>query len=83
MVLKINIKEKVTEKPIQFVLVRIENMTESYVDDTDLYGVAEFKDIRDGKYNIKIRSKDYRPFTEKMYLSRDSIVNIKLQKAFD
>ncbi|KKN07795.1 hypothetical protein LCGC14_1063330 [marine sediment metagenome] len=81
--LRINVKEKVTEKPIQFVLVRIENMVESYIDDTDINGVAEFKGIRDNKYNIKIRSKNYRPFTEKMYLSRNSIINIKLHKAFD
>ncbi len=83
MVLKIIVKEKNTKKPIQFVLVRIENVIESYVDDTDTKGIAEFEGIRDGKYNVKIRSKDYRPFTERMYLSRNSIVNIKLHKAFD
>ena len=83
MVLKIIVKEKNTKKPIQFVLVRIENNIENYIDDTDINGIAEFEGIRDNSYNVKIRHKNFRPFTEKMYLSRDSIVNIKLHKAFD
>ncbi len=81
--LKIIVKEKSTKVPIPFVLVRIENAFESWVDDTDMDGIAEFEGIKDGKYNIKIRHADYRPYTEKTYISRNSIINIKLHKAFD
>ena len=81
--LKVILTEKVSRAPIPFVLVRIESMSNSWVDDTDTNGVAEFEGIVDGKYNIKIRHKDYRPYTEKTYISRNSIITIKLHKAFD
>lgn len=83
MSVKIFVREKISGAPVKFVLVRIESATLSEVDDTDGNGLAEFDTIRDGKYNVKIRHKDFRPYTEKMFISRNSIINIKLQKAFD
>lgn len=83
MAVKIIVIEKLTKKPIVDVLVRIESMGLSENDYTDNKGIAEFDKIVDGKYNIKIRHRDYRPYTEKMFISRHSIINIKMQKAFD
>ena len=83
MTVNVIVTEKLTRKPIPFVLVRIESGANSYTDDTNIRGIAEFQGIPDGKYNVKIRHKDYRPYTEKMFISRNSIINIKLHKAFE
>ena len=83
MAVKIIVLEKGTKKPLEAVMVRIEGGIENYYADTDNNGLAEFEGISDGKYNIKIRHKDYRPFTEKTYISRNSIINISMHKAFD
>lgn len=87
MSVKIYVKEKYSKLPVWGVMVRIENMELCEgiceVASTDMVGLAEFNTISDNKYNIKIRHKDYRPYTERMYISRNSIININLNKAFD
>jgi len=83
MTVKIYVKDKTTKTPVRFVSVRIESMNLSEADDTDGDGIAEFDTIVDGKYNIKIRHADYRPYTEKMFISRNSVITIKLQRAWD
>lgn len=83
MTVNVIVSEKHTKKPIPLVLVRIESGTNSYVDDTNARGIAEFQGIPDGKYNVKIRHKDYRPYTEKMFISRNSIININLHRAYE
>ena len=80
---KVIVREKFTRKGIPLVSVRIESGGFSSADCTNNMGMAEFDDIPDGKYVMKIRHKDYRPYTEKMFISRNSIINIKLHKAFD
>jgi hypothetical protein len=69
------------DTPIPFVLVRLESPDLSVVDDTDMYGVADFN-IPEGKYQIKIRHNNYRPYTEKMYLTRNHILEIRLHRAY-
>ncbi|MCP4762574.1 MAG: carboxypeptidase-like regulatory domain-containing protein [archaeon] len=83
MTVNVIVYEKLTKKPVPFVIVRIESGKNSYTDDTNIRGIAEFQGIHDGKYNIKIRHKDYRPYTEKMFISRNSIINIGLHQAFE
>lgn len=86
MSVKILLREKGTNKPIQFVKIRIFNQTHDFEDETDAKGLADFtgQRIRDGKYTVKIRDKKYRPYTEKHYISRNSyIMDIKLHKAYD
>lgn len=83
MAVKIIVLEKLTRKPLIDVLVRVEGGVISETDYTDSKGIAEFDKLVDGKYNVKIRHRDFRPYTEKMFISRNSIINIKMQKAFD
>ena len=74
--------DKVTQKPIEGVWVRLISKENSYVDDTDKNGVADFihsPDIPDGEYVVKIKNYNYRPFHEKLYISRHSIIKIPLR----
>lgn len=80
---KIYVRDMATKKPIQNVLVRIESGSLSENDYTDSEGIADFDTIVDGKYIVKIRHPNYRPYTEKMFISRNSLINIKLQRAYD
>lgn len=83
MAVQIQVLDKATRKPVENVLVRIESGQLSETDYTNSAGVAEFDTITDGKYIVKIRHPNYRPYTEKMFISRNSIINIKLQRAYD
>ncbi len=84
MTVRIQVREKVTGKGIPFVIVRLQSENRLYSDDTDAAGWAEFDNVRDGKYIVKIRSPNHRPFTEKMYISGNSLItDIKLQRAYD
>lgn len=83
MVLRIIVKEKITKIPIPFVYVTLTAGAKKFIDDTNMNGVAEFSGVPDGDYIVKIRHADYRPYTEKMFISQNSIINIKMQKAFD
>lgn len=81
MTVKIILQEKKSRRPIPFVWVKLLGEKRNFVDDTNLRGVAEFEAIPEGKYTMKIRSADYRPYTATHYLSSNSIVEIKLDKA--
>jgi len=84
MPVKIHIREKETKKGIPFIMVRLEKEGRLYADDTDAHGWAEFDNVRDGKYIVKVRSPNHRPFTEKMYISNHSLItDIKLSRAYD
>ena len=74
-----------SKRPIKGIQVRIESETHSWESYTDNKGIARFPTLRDGKYVVKVRSNihKYRPFTEKMYISRKSIIEIDLMEAFD
>lgn len=75
-------REKENNRPIPFILVRLESPEITYADSTDMGGKAEFVIISEGKYRIKLRHKNYRPFTEKVDINRNSILEITLQKAY-
>lgn len=82
--IKIRVLDKQTNQPVPFVNVRLENESYVFVDDTNNRGWAELEGVPDGKYTLKIRSPDHRPYTERYYLSQHSILmNIKLQSAID
>jgi len=81
MSVKVYVKEKYSKLPVWGVMVRIENMElcEGICEaiSTDITGLAEFNTISDNKYNLKIRHKDYRPYTERMYIikSRNMLIS--------
>lgn len=68
-------------EPLQNIMVHLISSSRRYSDDTDANGWAEFHNIPDDKYIIKIRASGYRPYTEKQYISRNSIIEIVLNKA--
>lgn len=80
---KIYVRDKTTREPVRNALVRVESGSLSESDYTELKGLAEFDTITDGKYIVKVRHSDYRPYTEKMFISRNSLITIKLQRAYD
>lgn len=84
MVVKIILREKYGNKGIKNAEVRLERPERLYADYTDSKGLVEFSYVPDGKYVVKIRHADFQPFTEKKYISENSIImDIKLQKSLD
>ena len=84
MTVKIQVIENDTNIPIGHALVELigkeKDITKSGY--TNNSGWIEFSNIEDGKYIVKIRHADYRPFTRTRYLSRNSMLEIKLDKGY-
>lgn len=86
MAVKVIVKNKRTKRPIPFVMVQIIGKEDYYEDDTDINGVADFSgdDIKTGKYKIKVRSFDFRPYTETHYIINNSYtIHLNLHPAID
>ena len=78
---QIILKDKWIRKPIPSVRVHIYNEKHHFFDDTNNNGIAEFPNINDGVYIITVKDSEYRPFHQKVFLSRNSIVYITLEPA--
>lgn len=83
MPVRILVRETPSGRPIKHVEVRLESPAETHAGYTDGRGVTELPKVADGKYIVKIRSPNHRPYTEKTYISRHSIITINLPRAYD
>ena len=81
MTVRVLVLEKPSKKPIQYVPVHLLSESRSFHDYTDRKGWAYFDNVIDDKYIIKVRSSRHRPYTKKEFVSRNSIIEIKLEKA--
>lgn len=81
-VVSFKLTEKGTNQPIPFVWVYLQSEMQPYQKTTDNKGWAYFKNLPDGTYVIKIRSPDHRPYTKKSFISRNSIIELELEKAY-
>jgi len=81
MTVQVILKEKGTNLPIRFVKIYLEGEQCVYENSTDGLGRVSFPKVSDGKYLVKIKSPNHRPYYKKTYLSQNSILDIKLDKA--
>lgn len=81
MTVQVILKEKGTNLPIRSVDIRLEAEDRFYKDTTNMLGRAYIQNVRDGEYLIKIQDPDHRPYYKKTYISQNSIIDIKLDKA--
>lgn len=83
MAVNIILHEKYRKKPIVGVNIHIfDRDNNHWTKTTDMRGRAVFDMIQDGTYIIAIKDSEYRPYYEKTYLDDDSIVYLKLEKAY-
>lgn len=80
MPVEIRVLEAYTDKPIGFVNVYIISGDTQFTQPTDGDGWAKFV-IPDGTYVIKVRAPRHRPYTKTHEISRNSIIEIKLNSA--
>ena len=81
-VVSFKLTEKPSNLPIQATWIYLQSETQPYQETTNDKGWAYFKNLPDGTYKIKIRSPDHRPYIKKSYISRNSIIEIPLEKAY-
>lgn len=81
-VVKFRLIEKTSNRPIPFVWIYLQSEAQPYQETTDANGWARFPNLPDGDYIVKVRSPDHRPYTKKSFISRNSIIEIPLERAY-
>lgn len=79
MPVQVILKEKRSKKPVQFVNVKLYNRERVFIDDTNSRGKAILKGVPDGTYILEVKTAKYRPHHEEIFVSTNSIINVKLE----